>query len=440
MIETFLTAYDPSDLPGTSLDPLGFERGYLLLADKILPGLTNVASRPRYLALICSGIHLTGDTSEANPNELTHRRQDTILRLERFWALANVLTRPEQSGGVRGVTYARAWAQELQRSGATRTTADYRLLSRQPQYGAIGTYANVADGMRFLSRDDLTLTPGLGEVAAEAFCDETEMPATLRRAVRDDTDVALSTLEAWGERAHIEAQVKANEGKCLFDALHSNPVRSSMATLLSLHPWKGETDTELARLARISRTLQQSAQHQCLREAIECILAFESCYCIASLTLERLLWLCRRHSAAFVTLADLNGDPVLQSVRESLPSEVRRFLNALDNGAEPAFRQDLHRLSDVRKFLEEASAAVTDIQPFIGVLITRHTDVQRGKLDHGRRKMPWIERTDSRINLTVTRAGGLDWEATRSEEISSHPYRLNAADAFLSASSQAALP
>lgn len=47
-LDFFLTAYDPSDLPGGSLDPLGFERGYLFLADKILPGLTNVANRPRY--------------------------------------------------------------------------------------------------------------------------------------------------------------------------------------------------------------------------------------------------------------------------------------------------------------------------------------------------------------------------------------------------------
>ena len=169
MIETFLTAYDPSDLPGTSIDPLGFERGYLFLADKILPGLTNVASRPRYFALICTGIYLSGDTPEANQRELIRQRQETILRLERFWALANVLARPDQSGGVRGVTYAKKAWQELQRSGAARTTANYRLLSRQPQYGAIGMYANVADGMRFLSRDDFTLTPGLGEVAAEAF-------------------------------------------------------------------------------------------------------------------------------------------------------------------------------------------------------------------------------------------------------------------------------
>ncbi|SPE41790.1 hypothetical protein SBA3_4610001 [Candidatus Sulfopaludibacter sp. SbA3] len=104
MIETFLTAYDPSDLPGTSIDPLGFERGYLFLADKILPGLTNVASRPRYLALICAGIQLSGDATDPTRREqIRKRRQETILRLERFWALANVLARPDDSGAVRGV-------------------------------------------------------------------------------------------------------------------------------------------------------------------------------------------------------------------------------------------------------------------------------------------------------------------------------------------------
>jgi len=51
-VQPFLTAYDPSDLPGSSIDPLGFERGYLYLADKISPGLTNVASRPRYFAAL----------------------------------------------------------------------------------------------------------------------------------------------------------------------------------------------------------------------------------------------------------------------------------------------------------------------------------------------------------------------------------------------------
>jgi hypothetical protein len=139
-------------------------------------------------------------------------------------------------------------------------------------------------------------------------------------------------------------------------------------------------------------------------------------------------------------LLELNGDSVLQAVRENLPAQVRRFLNSLDNGAEPAFRQDLNHLSDVRKFLEETSAAVADIQTFVGVVISRHTDVQHGKFDRGRRKMPWLEQTDSRINLTVTRAGGLDSEATAPDDIAPHPYRLNAADALISASSKAPRP
>lgn len=54
----FLTSFDPPDLPSASLDPLGFERGYLFLADKILPGLTNVANCPRYFSVLCAGASL----------------------------------------------------------------------------------------------------------------------------------------------------------------------------------------------------------------------------------------------------------------------------------------------------------------------------------------------------------------------------------------------
>jgi hypothetical protein len=438
MIDTFLTAYDPSDLPGSSVDPLGFERGYLFLADKILPGLTNVASRPRYFALICTGVHLSGDPADATPRELIRQRQETILRLERFWALANVLARPDGSGGVRGVTYAKAWAEEIKRRGDTRTTARYPLLSRQSQYGAIGMYANVADGMRFLNREDFTLTPALGEVAAEAFRNDTELPNTLRRAVLDDTDVSRSTLTDWGERAHVEAEVKLAEARCLLDALHSNPVRSCMAGLLTLHLCKSDQESELGRLARVERALKKSGQHPGIREAIACILEFECCYKLSILALERLLWLCRHHTAACVTLAELNSDAVLQSVRERLPAQVRSFLDSLNNGVEPTFRHDLDRLSDVRRFLEEAGAAVGDIQAFIGAFISRHTDVQHGKFDRGRRKMPWLERNGSRINLTMTRAGGMDSEATIPEHIAPHPYRLRAADALISASNKAA--
>jgi hypothetical protein len=438
MIETFLTTYDPSDLPGFSVDPLGFEGNYLFLADKILPGLTNVASRPRYFALICTGVLLCGDVIDATPRETIHRRQETILRLERFWALANVLARPDGSGGVRGVTYAKSWAEEIKRQNLARVTAKYPLLSRQSQYGAIGTYANVADGMRFLNREDFTLTPALGEVTGEAFRDETELPSSLRRAVLEDTDVSVATLAAWGERAHVEGKIKPVEAKCLSDALHSNPIRSCMAGLLKIHPHTGTKETELHRLDRISRTLKRTRQHADLREALTCIIEFESCYQLAILTLERLLWLCRNHAAASVTLPELNGDGVLQQVRQRFRNQVRRLLEILDGGTEPAFRQELERLSDVRRFLESASAAGNDIEAFIGEVVTRHTDVQHGKFDRGRRKMPWLERNGSRINLTMTRAGGMNREVTLPEHIPPHAYRLSAADALIFTSSKAA--
>lgn len=82
----FLTAYDPSDLPGSSLDPMGFERKYLFLSDKILPGLTNVADRPRYSSILCAGAFLA-EVNPANPPRSQYqKRLDHILRLERCTA------------------------------------------------------------------------------------------------------------------------------------------------------------------------------------------------------------------------------------------------------------------------------------------------------------------------------------------------------------------
>lgn len=436
-MDTFLTAYDPSDLPGASIDPLGFERGYLFLADKILPGLTNVASRPRYFAVLCAGASLCNHSADQSPRELLRARQEIILRFERLWALANVLARPDASGGVRGVTYAHDYAAELQRRGDTRTKANYRLLSRQPQYGAIGMYASVADGMRFFNREDFTLTPALGEVAAEAFLDETAIPASLRRAIVEDSDVPLSTLVSWGERAHVDAPVKPREADCLREALHYHDVRSRMADLLWHDPYQNDAETELARLARVERILKRSGDHADIREAITCILAYESCYQLALLAFERLLWLCRHHAAASVTLTELAGDSVLRTVKEHLPAQANRWFAALDQASTWGFRENLDRLGDVRRFLESAVGSVADHSAFIEAFLSRHTDIQHGKFDRGRRKMPWLERTDARITLTMARAGGMNREVTRPEQITPHPYRLGAADALLSASRKA---
>jgi len=287
--------------------------------------------------------------------------------------------------------------------------------------------------MRFLNREDLSLTPALGEAAAEAFYDETKFPNTLRRAVLNDGDVSLATLRAWGEQAHVEAEVETEEAKCLYGALHGNPIRSRTAAVLLQHPPR-EKDTELDRLKRVGRALNGGSELQGLKEAIQCIQEFEGCYRLVTLTFERLLWLCRHHAASSVKMSELKEDFVLKAVRDTLPVSVKHFIDLLDNGENSDFRQNLVRLSDVRQFLEEASAAVGDIDAFIKAIVARHTDVQHGKFDRGRRKMPWIQLIDGHITLTMTRAGGMSREVTLPEHIQAHPYRLNAADAFNRAS------
>jgi hypothetical protein len=127
-----------------------------------------------------------------------------------------------------------------------------------------------------------------------------------------------------------------------------------------LHP--STEETELHCLDRTSTMLKRTGQHADLREAPTCIIEFESCYQIAILTLEGLLWLCRHHAAAAVTLSELNGDRVLQQLRQRFPNQVRRLPEILDSGTETAFRQELEHLSDARRFLEKASAAVFSME------------------------------------------------------------------------------
>jgi hypothetical protein len=145
----FLTAWDPSDLPGGSVDPLGFDRGYNSLADKILPGLTNVAALPRYFSVLCAGASLRPETTQPRRNDVQDR-QECVLRFERLWALALVLG-AEAGGGpransVRGVTYAESHRDALARAGRHRSGSGFRLLSRQVQYGVLGIYGNVGQG------------------------------------------------------------------------------------------------------------------------------------------------------------------------------------------------------------------------------------------------------------------------------------------------------
>lgn len=435
-INAFLTAYDPSDLPGGSVDPLGFERGYLYLADKILPGMTNVASCPRYFGMLCAGSYLAGCEADESTVKVVAKRQEAVLRLERLWALANVLAYGKEGenalSGLRGVSYARKHAELLTEKGAAETRSDFRLLSRQVPYGVIGIYASVADRAKLVWRSTLEPRPGLGEELAAAFIEETVMPKTVKKAILDsDCTVGLAELTAWGQRSYLWGTTGKRERQCMRDVLHGNVVRSAFAELLSELPFLPKED-ELCRLARVVGRIENKQKQRHLWESAEAILRYEVCYRCVQLVLDRLLDLCRSYPGGTLPVRVVNSDETIRSARATLKAAVPRLVSHLDAAETGHFREGQDTLQDVRQFLELAVAAGGNEQ-LVDAVVDRHTGVQQGKFDRGHRKMPWVKRDGDQWLLTMLTPSGRSKAPSKPEDIEPHPYRLVAADNWLKA-------
>lgn len=428
-LPVFLSAYDPSDLPAASIDPLGFERGYLALADQLLPGLTNVANRPRYFSVLCAGIHLAG-IDAGSPPALRYRvRQDAALRIERFWGLANVFAATEERplDGIRGITYVQSKRQQLEAAGARTTDADYKLLLRQATYGMVGIYATVASRLRFVDRKTFDLTPDLGQRLAEAFIAETEMPPKLRMAIASGGEVPLARLREWGERAHISAPLASDEGKLVFEAATSDPTRRRMLGLLASNPVRSG-EPELAHLARLAASLEGITADANLRAWLLTVHAFEEVYRNVLLAFEHIL--SRAHNTILVD--DLVTSAVLRGVQDRLPHGVKRLETLLADRP----REVTDRLRDVCEFLA-AAAAARDIHELLAILLERHAAVQHSKHDRGRRKGSWLEWSGDRIGLTLTRVGRVTEGATEPEDIPAHEFRSWAGMQLIRATAQA---
>jgi len=260
------------------------------------------------------------------------------------------------------------------------------------------------------------------------------MPRSIAKAVEEDGPVKVDTLSSRGERCHIGGIILESEANCFRDALNLDPLRSRMALLLAGFPVLNR-ETEFNRLSRIVVTIRDDKINKDLEEAINATLPYERSYQPALLAFERILRLCRQDQAGSVSKETLNGDQVLETLQSQLPRAVARFLAALETGESEGFRKDLHRLDDVKVFLEEARALCKNGETFVECIMACHADIQRGKFDKGRCKIPWLEYVSrGRIALTSTREGGPGNEAAKSSDIIPHPYRLNSADALIAAS------
>jgi len=429
-IEPFLTAYDPSEVPGSSIDPLGFDRGYTTLADAILPGLTNVASRPRYFAMLCAALQLADSAPPTGtPRDRLRHRRELVLRAERLWTLACTLaSRGDDSGrmptdGLRGIRALDRLVARLSASGEKTVSANFRLLSRQDAMGMLGIFGTVADNLGLIARSELSLGSDLGHRLATTFLNDTRPATGVRRAIVEGGIARVDELRDWGQRAHVNAVVSRAEHAILREAIDADDVRSRMAAwALRVPGTEGETE-----LLRFQRMLASGPGDPDLVEALRIIGAFEQCFRLTSLAFQRLLWLCQSRSPARVDVDELANDPTLIAVVAALPAAVLALTAALDAVTTSSVRARVSRLTDTYTFLIIAARAPSSLG-LVECLLQRHTHVQGTRRQGGRAKMPWLELRDGRLSQTLTWATRVTREPNSIEHVAAHPYRMAALD------------
>lgn len=251
----FLTAYDPLGGSSGSIDPLGALRSYGSLADLLLPGVTTITTRSRYLSMLCAALANAEKHRTFLPGAsgLAQRRK-AVEPFERLWALACVAAREAghdgAADGLRGISYAENSYRQFVTSGK-KVNCDFPLLKYQSRTGAVGTYWTALVGGQLVHADTGALAVE-GEELANHF---PELPVEDKdRAKLTDPESAhrvslpLEDLAGWSEGCHLRA-AGHQEQQQLWEALTADDRRDCVSRALAgwgaRSPMSGTSRTSL---------------------------------------------------------------------------------------------------------------------------------------------------------------------------------------------------
>lgn len=455
-LPVFLTAYDPTELPGGTVDPLGFTAGYLALADAIFPGMTAAAGQATYFPMLCAGLAMAGgdNLTGASASAARKRRIEVGLRLERLWALASALQveepddseteEPEEDSrvvGLRGISYARREAERLTKSGAKEVETEFPLLAQQYTYGVFGIYSVVAEQLRLLERSTFAPTVGFGEAIGTSFLESTlaapQRKELVRACLAKDQTVPLRTLKAWGARAHPGALLHGAERSLLTEAVeHDGRRKRTFEVVRQIAAGPRDDWSDRALLTACAEVLSDPNDAQ-LRAALEAALAYDSFLRGCLLIFERTLWLCRRRGDAAKAVT-VFADPVLQAVCSELPTFANGFLVKAER-----LRTLGNRELDARGrgVLQEAERLVqaSGTATLVRAVLRRHTQIQSAKFEQDRPKQAWIVERGDDFVLTSGRIGVRAGEPKTTDGVRAPNWRFGAALSFLSVTGQLSL-
>ncbi len=457
-LQIFWTMYDPLDLASTSLDPLGFARGYLALADRFLPSFTTVTTIPRYVSMLCAAIKVArthlGFASDAASSSIRQERLGLVKSFERAWAVAcGLASRDEAVGGVairglRGIRSVNRRLDTLSQREKYIQTGSFNLLSNQVRYGGIGVYSTFLEQCHLASMQSLTLRP-LGEALADQF----PGPPLNLPVHNEDARLSLEALRQWGSLAHV-GTFTTGEGTVMAQALQggeeidfADRIRWASLRMLAKAKTKAVYDEgELLRNLAIELghgTFDKLGFSSiCLTQiaaTLQILEPFEQFY-------QGLIFLFERIRGAAsdefeVTLSDLAKlEPIreaAEAIRKSADELQRILVTAREvNPTTVIELEAVLRESGILSLADDVlSTRPADPSEVMRLVLQRHGQVQSGKFDKGSPKAAWTRLTDGdKVQLKAQRHRlPASQRPAGWKDVGRHPYRTGSALAFIQA-------
>ena len=412
----FVSAWDPRATASGSIDPLGALRAYTAIATTLLPGVTTITSRVRYLSWVCAGLRLLDEIPgmpSGGRDGRTRRRR--ILAWERLVALATgnyAMPRaiaPDDPAWhqLRGVSYVRRAVED------NTCSPNFPMLRNQAGVGGVGTYwvTLVAGGLV----EDVSgaLTPR-GTALADAFLQHEATPdrARLHRVIKGE-DIAFSkaVLADWGKVAHLGGAPK-RERRLLADALLEPDAHRRMKSAMQAVK---ATTSDGSTFRSLSKYLRERRDPLAAVLAVAC--AFENLHRELLYRFNQMLASDWRRPVPLKSLQFHRGNGSLDRLADALKKILERHGTGLDRSVAKA-------VWDFSAAVDPAVRARNDAQA-VRELIRHHERVQAGKLDASRQpKHPWVK-LDENNRAVITHRYALDERPRRPDSAEfTHPYRI----------------
>jgi hypothetical protein len=424
----FITKYDALGESSASIDPLGALQVYGALVDLLLPGLSTITTRARYLSLVCAALQLAENarTYPIGPSGVTQRRE-AAEPYERLWALGSVLANDSgakgATEGLRGVTRATRALRDFQARGAA-LSPRYRLLKYQSRTGGIPTYwvtlisAGLIDDAGKLLPDGRALAARFPQIplsdrAKRDLC----MPS---RA--DGVSADIESFREWSAECHL-GNMKPDERRILGEALRSEGRRSCVAAaLLAMQRADEPIDSwAIAPLKRLRRHLERDddAVRLLLPATIDSIIVAERFHEAAAAVFERVLFwgTVSSHQSVWLLVEEPDFREAADLAR-ARANELVIYFNACQEGVLRATLREFVGFADA---LIECGSA----RDVLNQVMHRHCRVQAGKIAGGAPKREWVAwASTERVFRPSPRYQRTEPPKLPTGRYLTHPYRL----------------